>query len=597
MLLKEFCFVCVMCGIIAYRAYNGNEDAGSIIIEGLKSLEYRGYDSWGLAALSEGKFSVVKKVGKISEAQDFSFPKSKVAIGHTRWATHGGVNEKNAHPHLDCSGDIAVVHNGIIENYQELKKGLSKHKFVSETDTEVIAHLIEENIGLGFEEAVKTAAGMIAGRSGFVAADTRTEKIIAVRMGSPLIVGIGDKEAFIGSDVTAFLEHTNKVMYIDDGEMVVLNEKIRFYNMATGAEVKKRIIEIDWKPEKAGKEGREHFLIKEIMEQKRTIKEALNQDDEKIMKVANSIKSAYGTFLVGCGTAGKVCQAGEYFFSKIAKKHVNYAVASEFPNYEEYLTDKTLMIAVSQSGETADVLEAISAAKNKKAKIISLLNVFGSTMMRLSDDVFMMNAGVEKAVVSTKATTAQLAVLLLLAYATAGKLQEGKLLLLNTASAVNDMLNPRYEDRIKVLAEKMRDVKSMYIIGRSVNYPIAQEAAIKLMETDYISAQGFAGGELKHGPIALIEKGTPCIALVANDETKAEILSNAMEVKSRGGYIIGISPENNEIFDYWIKVPDVGIASPIVNIIPIQILAYHLAVLKGLNPDMPRNLAKSVTVK
>ncbi|MFH1182000.1 MAG: glutamine--fructose-6-phosphate transaminase (isomerizing) [Candidatus Woesearchaeota archaeon] len=586
-----------MCGIIAYKAYNGKEDAGSIVLEGLKNLEYRGYDSWGIATICHGKLSVVKKIGKISEANHVEFPNCKIAIGHTRWATHGGVTEKNAHPHLDCTGTIAVVHNGIVENYQELKKELSSHKFVSETDTEVISHLIEENIGLGFEEAVKKAAGLLQGRSGFVALSSKTGQIVAVRKGSPLIVGVGDKETFIASDVTAFLEHTNKVMYIDDGEMAVLNDRVTFYNLSTGNEVEKRIIGIDWQPGKADKCGREHFLIKEIMEQKNTIKDALNQDDVKIMKVADAINHAYGTFLVGCGTAGKVCQTGEYFFSHIAKKHVNYCVASEFPNYEEYLTDKTLMIAVSQSGETADVLEAIDSAKKKNAKVISLLNVFGSTMMRLSDDCFMINAGVERAVVSTKATTAQLAVLMLLAYATAGKLQEGKLLLLNAASAVNDMLNPRYEDHIKVLAEKMRDAKAACVIGRSVNYPMAAEAAIKLMETDYIHAQGFAGGELKHGPIALIEKGVPCIALVANDETKQEILSNAMEVKSRGGYIIGVSPENNEIFDYWIKVPDVGIASPIVNIIPIQILAYHIAVLKGLDPDKPRNLAKSVTVK
>jgi glutamine---fructose-6-phosphate transaminase (isomerizing) len=586
-----------MCGIIAYKAYNGKDNGSSIVVEGLKNLEYRGYDSWGIAALNDGKFSIVKRVGKISTAQNIPLPKCKIAMGHTRWATHGGVTEKNAHPHIDCSGRIAVVHNGIVENFQELKKKLKSHKFVSETDTEIIAHVIEENMGLGFEEAVKKATRIIKGRSGFVALDSTTGKMIAVREGSPLIVGVGEKEAFIASDVTAFLAHTNKVMYIDDGEMVVLNDKITFYNIKTGAEVKKRLIEIDWTPEKATKEGREHFLIKEIMEQKSTIGAALNQDDAKLKGVAESIKSAYGTFLVGCGTAAKVCQVGEYFFSKIAKKHVNFAVASEFPNYAPYLTDKTLMIAVSQSGETADVLEAIETAKKKKAKVISLLNVFGSTMMRVSDDVFMINAGVEKAVVSTKATTAQLTVLLLLAYAAADRLQEGKLLLLDTASAVNDMLNPRYEGYIKELAKKIENAKSIYIIGRSVNYPIAQEAAIKLMETDYIPAQGFAGGELKHGPIALIEKGTPCIALVPNDETKAAMLSNAIEVKSRGGYIIGISPENNEIFDFWIKVPDVGIASPIVNIIPIQMLAYHIAVLKGLDPDKPRNLAKSVTVK
>jgi len=585
-----------MCGIIAYKSYDGRE-AGSIVLKGLKNLEYRGYDSWGIAVVADSKISVVKEIGKISEVKGVEIERGKIAIAHTRWSTHGAVTKENAHPHTDCTGTIAVVHNGIIENYQELKKKLQNHTFKSETDTEIIPHLIEENIGLGFEEAVKKTAKELKGRSGFVVVNSNTDSIVAIRKGSPLIVGIGEKESFIASDVTAFLDHTNKVMYIDDGEMIVLNEQTYFYNIDTGEEIKKRIVEIDWKPGISDKEGRQHFLIKEIMEQKRTIKAAINQNDAKIQKVADAIKNAYGTFLVGCGTAGKVCQTAEYFFSKIAHKHVNFAVASEFPNYEPYLAEKSLMIAVSQSGETADVLEAIEAAKRKKTKVISLLNVFGSTMTRISDDFFMINAGIEKAVVSTKATTAQLAVLLLLAYATAGKLQEGKLLLLNTAAAVSDMLNPRYEDRIKVLAEKLRNTKDAYIIGRSANYPMALEAAIKIMETCYIPAQGFAGGELKHGPLALIAKGSPCIVLVANDETKDEILSNAMEVKSRGGYIIGIAPENNEIFDDWIKVPDVGNASPIVNIIPVQILAYHIALLRGLDPDMPRNLAKSVTVK
>ena len=413
-----------------------------------------------------------------------------------------------------------------------------------------------------------------------------------------MIVGKGKDEYFIASDVPAFLDHTNKVMYVDDDEMVILDVSgVHFFSLKSGQEIKKRVVDIDWNIEVAEKGKYDHFLMKEIMEQKDTLWKAINQDESRILKVAKEINEAYGTFLVGCGTAGKVCMAGEYFFSKIASKHVNYAVASEFPSYSAFLTPKTLMIAVSQSGETADVLEAIESAKKKKSKVISLLNVFGSTMMRVSDEVFMINAGIEKAVVSTKATTAQLAVLLLLAYASAGKLKEGKRLLLDTASAVNDMLNPRYEEHIKNLAEKLSEKEHIYIIGRSLNYPIALEASIKIQETSYIHAEGFAGGELKHGPIALVSRGTPCIVFAANDDVKDEIISNAMEVKARGGYIIGISPENNEVFDYWIKVPDVGNASPIVNIIPVQILAYNLAVLKGLDPDMPRNLAKSVTVK
>ncbi len=587
-----------MCGIIGYK---GKKDGVGIVLEGLKCLEYRGYDSWGIAVSADDKLHIHKSVGKVGKVlrKDFKLKDGQTAIAHTRWATHGGISEKNAHPHLDCSGQISVVHNGIVENFQELKKKLvsQNHIFKSESDTEVIVHLIENYKNLGMQRAVQKAAQQLHGRSAFVVM-TNEGEMIAARKGSPLIIGVGDDEYFIASDIPAFLKHTNKVMYLDDDQMATIGKDgVKFFGIESGKEIKKRIVKIDWAVETAEKGDYEHFLIKEIMEQKDTLLSATNQDDARIMKVAKEIKEAYGTFLVGCGTAGKVCMTGEYFFSKIANKHINHMVASEFPNFSNFLTPKTLMIAVSQSGETADVLEAISAAKKKKVKVISLLNVFGSTMMRVSDDFFMINAGIEKAVVSTKATTAQLSVLLLLAYASAGKLDEGKRLLLDTASSVNDMLNPRYEEHIRKLAEKLAEKESIFIIGRAANYPIALEASIKIMETSYIHAQGFAGGELKHGPIALITEGTPCIVMMANDESKHEIVSNAMEVKARGGYIIGIAPENNDAFDYWIRVPDAGNASPIVNIIPVQILAYHLAVLKGLDPDMPRNLAKSVTVK
>lgn len=584
-----------MCGIIAYK---GEKNASEIVLEGLKNLEYRGYDSWGIAGFSGSEIDLVKSVGKISEARSAGLPSGTVAIGHTRWSTHGTVTKANAHPHLDCKGRIAVVHNGIVENYQELKKLLGSHKFSSDTDTEVIPHMIEEKMnGMSFEKAVTEVSRQINGRSAFVAINSGTDEIIAVRKGTPLIVGTGEKEFFIASDINAFLKHTRRVQYLDDNEMVVIGTAARFLNLETGETLNKRVIEISWKPEEAKKDGYMHFLIKEIMEQKDTLWRAINQDESRITSVAADVNAAYGTFLVGCGTAGKVCMAGEYLFSKIANKHVNAYVASEFPNYSNYLTPKSLIIAISQSGETGDVLDAIDSAKKKGSKVISLLNVFGSTMMRASDEYFMVNAGMERAVVSTKATTAQLAVITLLAYAAAGKLQEGKRLLISVAESVNDMLNPRYEERIKGLAGKLKDKNDVYIIGRSLNYPIALEAAIKLQESAYVHAQGFAGGELKHGPLALIEKGTPCIALVANDEVKEETISNASEIRSRGGYIIGIAPENNEVFDYWIKVPDAGNASPIVNVIPIQMLAYHLALKKGVNPDYPRNLAKVITTK
>jgi glutamine---fructose-6-phosphate transaminase (isomerizing) len=589
-----------MCGIFAYSGLKNN--AGELVVKGLKMLEYRGYDSWGVAYKTDSnKIDVIKRVGKIGEFNgEKDIPSSSLAIGHSRWATHGGVTQANAHPHTDENKNVAVVHNGIIENYRELKETLvaKGYKFVSETDTEVIVHLIAENLKkLEFVEAAKKTFQQLHGRYAILVIKHDEHKIVAARRGSPLIVGKGEGEYFIASDIPAFLEHTRNVMYIDDDEMVIVNDRPHFYNLTTGKEIDKRIVEINWKAQSAEKGDFKHFMIKEIMEQKDTIYRAINQNENEIRIIAEEIKHAYGTSLIGCGTAGKVCHAASYIFSKVAKRHVNFIVGSEFPSYEDFLTKKSLVIAVSQSGETADTLEAIEVAKKKGSKVLSIINVEGSSMDRISDFAIHIKAGPEKAVASTKATTSQIAILTLLGYACADRLQEGKTLLIETAGKINDMINPRYEEHIHTLAEKIKDVESMYVIGKAVNYPMALEAAIKLQEVSYIHAEGFAGGELKHGPIALISEGTPCIVLVANDETKRDILNNAQEIKARGGYIIGVSPENEDVFDYWIKVPDAGNASPIVNIIPVQLLAYHLALLRQNNPDMPRNLAKSVTVK
>ncbi|HJW97278.1 MAG TPA: glutamine--fructose-6-phosphate transaminase (isomerizing) [archaeon] len=586
-----------MCGIIGYV---GNKEAAPTLMDSLKKLEYRGYDSFGLATLSDHTLHIEKTTGKISENGVLGSLPGKIGVGHTRWATHGGVTKENSHPHMDCKGEIVVVHNGIVENYQELKKELLSrgHTFRSQTDTEIIAHLIEENMEQGFESAVKRAIERIEGRYALVVMEKGSEELIAVRRGSPLIIGAGKGENFVASDIPAFLDHTRNVMYLDDHQMAVIRkDRIKFYSLQSGKELQKRIVTIEWDAEQARKGDYPHFMIKEIMEQKETIMRAINQDEKDIQKIAGEINKAFGTFFIGCGTAGKVCLTGEYIFSKVAKKHVNFCFGSEFPNYHHFLKPSTLMITISQSGETADVLEAVEVAKKEGVKVISLVNVMGSTLDRVSDHTFLINAGPEKAVASTKATTSQLALVTLLAYASAGKLEEGKRLLMETASAVNDMLNPRYEEHIKRLAEKIKNEPNIYIIGRSLNYPMALESAIKIQEVSRIHAEGFAGGEMKHGPLALIHKGTPCIALVANDEVRKDIISNSMEAKARGAYIIGISPENNEIFDYWIRVPDAGDASPIVNIIPVQILAYHLGVLRGLDPDYCTNLAKSVTVK
>ncbi|MCA9374191.1 MAG: glutamine--fructose-6-phosphate transaminase (isomerizing) [Candidatus Gracilibacteria bacterium] len=589
-----------MCGIFAYSGPKNN--AGEIVVQGLKKLEYRGYDSWGIAFSKEQKIDLIRKVGKIGEfnLEHNKIPESTLAIGHSRWATHGGVTEANAHPHVDEERNFAVVHNGIIENYRELREELQKkgYTFKSETDTETIVHLIADYAKEDtFVVAARKALKRLKGRFAMLVIKGDEQKIIAARRGSPLIIGVGDGEFFIASDIPAFLQHTRKVMYIDDNEMVVVNDKPHFYNFNTGEEVQKRVVEIDWEAESAEKGDFEHFMLKEITEQKDTIYRAINQNDSEILHLADEIKNAYGTFLIGCGTAAKVCHAASYLFSKVAKRHVNIVVGSEFPSHQDFLKEKSLVIAVSQSGETADTLEAIEVAKAKGSKVLSIINVEGSTMDRMSDYAIHIKAGPEKAVASTKATTSQLAILTMLAYACDGRLTEGKRLLIDTAGKINDMLNPRYEEHIHALAQKIKDVESMYVIGKAVNYPMALESAIKLQEVSYIHAEGFAGGELKHGPIALISQGTPCLALVANDETRTDILNNAMEVKARGGFIIGVAPQEEDVFDYWIKVPDAGNASPIVNIIPVQLLAYHLAVLRQNNPDMPRNLAKSVTVK
>jgi glucosamine--fructose-6-phosphate aminotransferase (isomerizing) len=315
------------------------------------------------------------------------------------------------------------------------------------------------------------------------------------------------------------------------------------------------------------------------------------------MHIAQTIKDARGTFLSGCGTAGKVCMAADYFFSMIAERHINFAPASEFPIFHHFLKPESLLIVVSQSGETADVLEAMEAAKKKGSKVLSIVNVEGSTIARQSDFSLHIKAGPEKAVASTKAATSQMALFLLITTAMTGHLQEGRRLLAEVASKINDMLNPRFLDYIKGVAEKIKENENVYIIGKAENYPMALEAAIKIQEVSYIHAEGFASGELKHGPIALISEGTPCIALIANDEVKSDVINNTIELKARGAHIIGISPEKHDSFDEWIRVPDVGVASPLVNIIPVQLLAYYLGVLRGLDPDMPRNLAKSVTVK
>jgi glutamine---fructose-6-phosphate transaminase (isomerizing) len=590
-----------MCGIFGY--VGTRTDAGRLVVDGLKNLEYRGYDSWGVACHHGKGIEVRKDAGKISgvESDHFSQPCS-LALSHTRWATHGGVTPANAHPHLSADGMIAVVHNGIIENYQPLREALLEkgYRFLSQTDTEVIPHLIQEEMktASSFADAVRRACNRFHGRFAILAMHIGSGSLVAARTGSPLILGVGKDGYFIASDIPAFLDHTRTVQYLDDGEMVETDGRtISFRSITTGEERPKREVTITWTIEQAQKGDFPHFMIKEIMDQKESIVRAVNQDERQIEQMADAIRHAKGTFLVASGTAHKACMAAEYFFSVIAGHHVNVCSAGEFKLYHHFLVPESLLIVVSQSGETADVLEAIAVAKTKGAKILAIVNVEGSSVSRAADYTLLINAGPERAVASTKALTGQMSVLLLIAYALVGNLHEGKTLLLETGAKINDMLNPRYVERIAMLAKQIKRFEDLYIIGKSWHYPMALESAIKIQEVSYVHAEGFAAGELKHGPIALIEEGTPCIALMGNDEVTGDILNNATELKARGAFLIGIAPERRDIFDEWLKTPDAGAAQPIVSIIPIQILAYDLAVERGKDPDMPRNLAKSVTVK
>ncbi|MEA2003405.1 MAG: glutamine--fructose-6-phosphate transaminase (isomerizing) [archaeon] len=588
-----------MCGIVGYK---GSNEAYKVILDSLRTLDYRGYDSWGIAVAGNPSISVVKKVGMIGDAEDFvDFKDSTLGIGHTRWATHGEVTEVNSHPHLSSDGSVAVVHNGIIENYQELKEGLKKKGYVfkSETDTEVIPLLIEDFLkqGNSFEDSFRKTMILLEGSYALIAIHKDFDMMICARKDSPIVIGVGDGEHFVASDAPAFINYTNKVIFLDNYEMAVFNSNIKVCCLKTGDILDKKIEAIDWDVEQAKKGDFKHYMLKEISEQKDTIFKAIQQDDNVLQNIADTINDSYGTFFIASGSSYNAALSASYTFSKIARKHINVVDSSEFPNYEHFLTPQTLMITVSQSGETADVMNAVKVAKRKGVKILSIVNVMGSSLMRSSDHTLLMNAGPEICVLSTKSYTSQLALLTLLAYACVGRLDEGKDLLRSVANHVADLTDSKTLLGVVELASKLRDKEHIYVIGRGQSYPTALEAALKIKEVSYIHAEGFAGGTLKHGPIALIEKDTPCIVFVPDDETRKDVLSNAMEIKSRGGYIIGVSDRDNEIFDYFVKVPDVSIASPICGIIPVQVLSYYLAVLRGCNPDKPRNLAKSVTVK
>jgi len=593
-----------MCGIFAYI---GNDDKSVLkAIRGLKDLEYRGYDSWGVAVKTSKGIFCKKDVGKISDVQERGFEhlRGSVSLGHTRWATHGRVSSSNTHPHFNKDKTIAVIHNGIIENYRVLKRELEKKfgakLFRSKTDTEVIPHLIDSLLrqGLSFEKAFAKTCRKLKGRFAFVALYKDAPFILAARDGSPLVVGRGEKEFFIASDITAFLDYTNVVNFVENGEYIKTDgNKILFYNFRNGRGVKKANKKISWGKLEAHRRGWKHFMLKEIMEQRDILPETLALALSDIGKATRLIKKSDHVLMTACGTAAHVGMVGEYIFSSRAGASIQLIHSSEFHKVVPFLNKGSTVITITQSGETADLLEAIESAKKNCANIVSLVNVRGSSVERESDIVIPVNAGPEKAVASTKTALAQLALLFLLAFSLAGELKGGEKILRDSAQALKSWLTKRLLVEIKRIAKRIAASDNLYIVGKSSHYPIALETALKIKEVSYIHAEGFPAGELKHGPIALIEKGTPCLMLVANDEFKDDVLSSAEELKARGAFLIGVSPKENALFDRWIPVPDLGIAAPLANLVVGQILAYYLAILRGHDPDKPRNLAKSVTVK
>lgn len=589
-----------MCGIFGYVGKRG--DIGSTVLDALRRLEYRGYDSWGVAAGVDGGIHVEKQIGKIA-ASRVELPPTEIAFGHTRWATHGGVTEANAHPHLDCDGQLAVIHNGIVENYRALRDDLiaQGHRFRSDTDSEVIAHLMERELPNHDGKLTATLAAvfpMLTGLNAVIAMSPRTREMAAAKNVSPLVAGFGPAGATIASDGLALRGHADQVAYLEDGQIAQLGHRgLSLYDRSTMEPILIRWEQLPADTGDAELGHHAHFMAKEMAEQPEVLERLVRDGRAEIESLAGAITDAYGTFLVGCGTASYAALTGSYLFSRIAARHVNFVVGSEFKYHEHFITPRSLVVALSQSGETVDVIEAMLAARRRGAQLGAIVNVEHSTLDRMVDFRVPIRAGPEQCVLSTKAYTAKVAVLLLAAHEVAGTAERGREEVLRAAAGLRQMLEADGVERMRSVAESVHRAEHLFVIGRGLAYPTALEAALKIKEVSYIHAEGFAGGELKHGVIALVTDGTPCVVYAPNDETRSDVLSGAAELKSRGGHIIGIGPEPDPVFDVHLPTPDVGHAAPLVNALPAQMIGYHAALFRGNDPDKPRNLAKSVTVK
>ncbi len=608
-----------MCGIVGYV---GNKNAQEIILQGLEKLEYRGYDSSGIAVNGKGHIEYKKLKGRLSVLENYLKERplvGNVGIGHTRWATHGAPSDVNSHPHLNEQETIAVVHNGIIENYSVLKEELIKkgYKFKSQTDTEVVVHLLDSLYDGDLLSTVFKATERLRGAYALgVISSNNPDELVAVRKESPLVVGVGNGESFIASDIPALLKYTKDVYFLENGEIVHLTkDNVKIYDKDKN-QVRREIFTVDWDIEAASKGGYDHFMLKEIHEQPRAIKETLLRrlDDngrivlDDINLTKEDLDKISKIYIVACGTAYHAGLVGRYAIERFAKIPVEPDVASEFRYREPFIDENTLLIAVSQSGETADTLAAIREAKSKGARILSITNVVGSSVARESDDVFYTWAGPEIAVASTKAYTTQLVALYMVALHMANikkSISEDYYFgIIEKMKALPDKVEEIFKksDEIKKIAEIIKDKNSAFYIGRGLDYQTSMEGALKLKEISYIHTEAFAAGELKHGTIALIEKETPVIAVASQDYLYEKMVSNIQEVKARGAYAIAIVKEGLDESlnhaDETIYIPEVdNILAPVLTVVPTQLLAYYTSVIKGNDVDKPRNLAKSVTVE
>lgn len=596
-----------MCGIFGYI---GTKNAPEVILEGLKRLEYRGYDSWGMAILSakgkvkseKSEIKLEKRVGAIGDLPVTGLPGSTIGIGHTRWATHGGVSESNAHPHLSSDKFFALAQNGIVENYQDLKDKLLKkgYKFNSETDTEVIVRLVEDQLKDNgtLQEAVRAAFLQLEGRNTIIVL-TKDNQLIAARNGSPLVVGISDKEIFFSSDTLSFAPFAKKALIVDNGQMVVANRgQITLLDIKNNKKLTVRLEKIDFESSRVDKEGYEHFMLKEIFENPYVVNQLLNQNLNAFEQFIKFIKKAKNVYTIGSGTAGiAACQIA-FYLRKFGKISATSLIGADAQDYFDLFGRDDLMIAPSQSGETADVLEVLEIAKKRGVKIASYVNMPGSSMNRMSDFKFMANAGPEICVMSTKVFTSQIAWGYLLGKIISGQEEQAKINLKKLADEMEIYLNTQDNHLfLKKLAKKLAHCKDIFLLGKYQNFNIIREGMVKIIEGSYIHAHAVPAGDLKHYAVTLMEKGVPVIVIVSEDEARDDVLNAVNQVKARGAEVIGISNRNQEKFDYFIPVLDTGETGAIMNIIPLQLLAYYLAVELGNNVDKPRNIAKSVTVK